>query len=45
MFSHKINGMDQVYFMKVGILSSQQPENVMPVTCHVYDASLSPDRI
>lgn len=40
MFIHKINGMDQVYFIKVGILSSQQPENVMPAICHVYDASL-----
>lgn len=44
MFIHEINGMDQVCFIKVGILSSQQLENVMPAICHVYDASLSPDR-
>jgi len=36
--------MDQVRFIKVGILLSQQPENVMPAICHVYDASHSPDR-
>lgn len=44
MVIHRINWMDQVQFMKVGILSSQWPGDIMPPICHIYDASLSPDR-